>query len=53
MFTQIGLIYAITIPGEGVVALDTGVISFDPFGNVTIHGPHQVFNGLALCEVLG
>jgi hypothetical protein len=53
VFTQAGLVYNITIPGQGVVALDAGVISFDPFGNVTIHGPHEVFNGLDLCEVLG
>jgi hypothetical protein len=52
MFTQYGLIFNITIPGQGVVALDVGLISFDPSGNVVIHGPHQVFEGLDLCEVL-
>ena len=53
VFSQVGLIYNITIPGQGVVALDVGFISFDPSGNVVIHGPHQVFNGLDLCVVLG
>jgi hypothetical protein len=48
----VGLIYNITIPGQGVVALDAGYLSFDAFGNVTIHGPHEVFDGLDLCEVL-
>ncbi len=52
VFTQYGLIFNITIPGQGVVALDVGLISFDPSGNVLIHGPHEVFNGLDLCEVL-
>jgi hypothetical protein len=42
----------ITIPGQGVVALDAGYSSFDPFGNATILGPHQVLDGLDLCEVL-
>jgi hypothetical protein len=52
VFTEVGMVYNITIPGQGVVALDAGYLSFDAFGNVTIHGPHQVFEGLSLCEVL-
>ena len=52
-FRQIGLVFAITIPGRGVVALDAGKITFFPDGSVEVRGPHEVFDGLDLCDVLG
>jgi len=49
-----GMIFAITVPGHGIVAHDTGLIIFEPDGDVIIKGPHEVFEqGLEalLCPV--
>ena len=54
--TLAGLVFGITVPGVGIVAQDTGLITFNPDGSVVIHGPHQVFmQGLEslICPVLG
>ncbi|MGH3066650.1 MAG: hypothetical protein ACRDOF_10175 [Gaiellaceae bacterium] len=51
---QTGMIFAITVPGHGIVAHDTGLIIFEPDGDVIIRGPHEVFEqGLEplLCPV--
>jgi len=50
-----GMFFAITVPGVGIVAQDTGLITFNPDGSVVIHGPHEVFvQGLEplICPVL-
>ena len=54
--TIAGMFFAITVPGVGIVAQDTGLITFNPDGSVEIHGPHEVFvQGLEtlICPVLG
>ena len=54
--TIAGMFFAITVPGVGIVAQDTGLLTFNPDGSVEIHGPHQVFvQGLEplICPVLG
>lgn len=54
--TTTGLVFGITVPGVGMVAQDTGLITFNPDGSVVIHGPHEVFvQGLEplICPVLG
>lgn len=54
--TVAGLVFGITVPGLGIVAQDTGLITFNPDGSVEIHGPHEVFmQGLdsLICPVLG
>ena len=51
-----GLSFAITVPGIGIVAHETGLITFNPDGSVVFHGPHEVFvQGLEplICPVLG
>jgi len=52
-----GSIFRITIPGQGIVAQDTGKIVFDPdTGIITfLAGPHEVFDGgpAVLCPLLG
>lgn len=53
---QAGMIFAITVPGQGIVAHDTGLIIFEPDGDVIIKGPHEVFEqGLEplLCPLFG
>jgi len=49
-----GLIYQITIPGQGSVVMDVGSITFEADGDVVIHGPHDVFveGDAALCAAL-
>jgi hypothetical protein len=56
IIAQKGLIFAITVPGQGIVAHDTGVIIFYlATGEVVIHGPHEVFQqgDSLLCSALG
>lgn len=51
-----GMFYGITVPGVGIVAQDTGLLTQNPDGSVVIHGPHEVFvQGLEplICPVLG
>lgn len=44
--TQVGLIFGITVPGEGIAVLDAGKIVFDEEGNVIFEGgPHQFLEG--------
>jgi hypothetical protein len=52
---SVGLIFAITVPGVGIVAQDTGLIIFKPDGSVVIHGPHEAFveGNALLCSALG
>jgi hypothetical protein len=52
---EAGLIFAITVPGVGIVAQDTGLIIFKADGSVVIHGPHEVFveGDALLCSALG
>ena len=56
---QAGLIFQIVVPGQGSVAADVGLITFDFSGGgepvVTIHGPHDVFEqgyDAAICPAL-
>jgi hypothetical protein len=51
----VGKEFGITIPGAGIVAHDTGVITFYPDGSVTFQGPHDVFvqGDALLCAALG
>jgi hypothetical protein len=46
--TVIGSLYRITIPGQGIVAQDTGIITYNPAtGEVLFEGgPHEVFHGV-------
>ena len=40
--TYTGLVFAITVPGEGIAVLDAGKVVFDAEGNVIfVGGPHQ------------
>ena len=40
--TYAGLVFAITVPGEGIAVLDAGKVVFDAEGNVVfVGGPHQ------------
>ena len=39
---QVGLIFSVTVPGEGVVFHDVGRVVFDAAGNVIIAGPHDL-----------
>ncbi len=50
-----GLVFNITVPGQGSVVQDTGLIIFEPDGDVIIHGPHEQFEqgNELLCSVLG
>jgi hypothetical protein len=51
-----GMFYGITVPGVGIVAQDTGLLTQNPDGSVVIHGPHEAFlQGLEplICPVLG
>jgi hypothetical protein len=51
----IGGIFRIVIPGQGIVAQDTGIITFDPAtGEVLFEGgPHEVFHGgIDYCALL-
>lgn len=53
--SSIGVIFSLTVPGKGVVALDAGTITFDDAGNPTfVAGPHQVFaeGDALLCAAL-
>jgi hypothetical protein len=54
--TVIGGFFHITIPGQGIVAHDTGIITFNPFtGEVLFEGgPHENFYGTApgTCDLL-
>ncbi len=52
---QVGKIYGITVPGAGIIAHDTGVITFYPDGTVTFQGPHTQFlaGDALLCAALG
>ena len=53
--TTIGSLYRITIPGQGIVAQDTGIITFDSVtGEVLFEGgPHEIFHGTAdVCTLL-
>jgi hypothetical protein len=50
-----GKLYVATLPGDGVLIHDVGVLAFAPDGSVlTDHGPKQLFNGEtdALCVAL-
>jgi hypothetical protein len=51
---EAGLIWNLNIPGQGIVALDAGTITYYPDGSVEYSGPHQVFEeGEALlCSVM-
>ncbi len=40
---QVGLLYNIHVPGQGLVAHDVGSITFFPDGSVDFNGPHDVF----------
>ena len=54
--TDVGQIFRIIVPGEGIAALDAGKVIFDAAGNITfVGGPHQVlFGGYGLlCPALG
>jgi pectate lyase len=53
--TQVGVVFQITIPGQGTVGLDAGKLIVDAAGNVTfMAGPKQVFNGqdAVLCAAI-
>jgi hypothetical protein len=53
--SYVGSIYQITIPGAGVVLLETGRIVLDREGNLYFEaGPHQLYDGntAALCAAL-
>ena len=40
--TFVGLVFGITVPGEGIAVLDAGKVVFDAEGNVIFEGgPHQ------------
>jgi hypothetical protein len=42
---NVGLLYGITVPGEGMAVLDAGKIVFDAGGNLTFEGgPHHFFH---------
>jgi len=54
--TIAGMFFAITVPGVGIVAQDTGLLTFNPDGSVITRGPHEVFvQGIEplICPVLG
>jgi hypothetical protein len=54
--TVAGLAFGVTVPGTGIIAHDTGLVTFNPDGSVVIHGPHEVLmQGFAalICPVLG
>jgi hypothetical protein len=40
--TVAGLVFGIPVPGTGIIAQDTGLVSFNPDGSVVFHGPHEV-----------
>ena len=51
-----GSIFRITLPGQGIVAQDTGKILFDPVTGEKLFeaGPHEVFDGdIDFCALLG
>jgi hypothetical protein len=53
--SYVGSIYQITIPGAGVILLETGRIVLDREGNIYFEaGPHQLYDGntAALCAAL-
>ena len=53
-FANHGLVFRITVPGEGNVLVNAGTVVFDAEGNITIHGPHTALEegfGI-LCEVV-
>jgi hypothetical protein len=53
--TTIGSIFRITIPGQGIVAQDTGIITFDAAtGEILFEGgPHEAAHGLLdICALL-
>jgi hypothetical protein len=55
-FTQRGVFDKFTVPGSGIVLLDTGVVRFDSEFNVTFAGgPHEAVNGEfdAFCAAFG
>ena len=54
--TFTGNLYSSTLPGAGVLIHDSGVLAFDPNGDVTVdHGPKMLFDGdvARLCAALG
>ncbi|MCH7475965.1 MAG: hypothetical protein IIA27_15040 [Gemmatimonadetes bacterium] len=52
--TVIGAPIKITLPGEGMLFQDTGIITFDPStGDISFEaGPHEVFHGANPCDGL-
>lgn len=51
-----GSIFRITLPGQGIVAQDTGKILFDPVTGEKLFeaGPHEAFDGdVDFCALLG
>jgi hypothetical protein len=54
-YAFIGLIYNITVPGIGLVYIDSGRIVFGEEGVIFEAGPHQFLNGSdqLLCGILG
>ena len=51
---EVGLIWNLNVPGQGVVALDAGNLVFDMDTLEILHegGPHQVLHGLDVVETL-
>jgi hypothetical protein len=52
-----GLVFKITVSGEGIVLLDAGTVIFNADGTVTAYGPHDggysfEANLAALCQLL-
>jgi len=52
-----GLIFRITVPGEGIVLLNAGTVIFNADGTVTAYGPHDGGysfdeNVAALCQLM-
>lgn len=44
---EVGMVYKFSVPGQGVIAHDVGVLKFLPDGSVETKGPHDVWdNGL-------
>jgi len=52
-FRAVGLTFAITVPGEGIVVQWVGLEIDEPNGDVIIHGPHDFDWQEPLCAALG
>jgi hypothetical protein len=44
-FTLAGIVWSLTRPGHGVVALEAGLLIEEADGTITLRGPHQVSEG--------